>query len=136
MWYILEKPLGLKDYYGPYSSMHRDLISAEYSQNALTLIQRVNRFLTSFGEYRKILHGWKPEGYVLADNPETKRPSKHSSMQAVDLYDPEGDLDQFIMDNQKLLESCCLWAEHPATTKGWTHLQSIAPKSGRRIFYP
>lgn len=135
-WYIMSKPLGLKDYYGQYASIHRDLITTEFAQNALTLIQRVNRFLTSFGEYRRILYGWKPEAKVLQENPQTQRPSRHSSMQAVDLLDPEGDLDQFVMDNQRLLESCVLWAEHPATTKGWCHLQSVAPKSGRRIFYP
>jgi hypothetical protein len=137
VWYKMSKPLGLKEYYGQYGATHRELISTEYAQNSLTLISRVNRFLTSFGEYRRILYGWRPEDTIIHPAyPEAKRISKHGSMQAIDLCDPEADLDQFVMDNQKLLESCGLWAEHPATTKGWCHLQSVAPKSGRRIFYP
>lgn len=136
VWYKMSKPLGLKEYYGIYGTTHREYITTQYAQNALTLVQRVNRFLTSFGEYRRILFGWKPEGTIIDIHPQMNRISKHSSMQAIDLCDPEGDLDQFVMDNQRLLESCALWAEHPAATKGWCHLQSIAPKSGRRIFYP
>lgn len=58
--------------------------------------------------------------------------------QAIDLADPEGLLDDWLMSDTGLdaMGAIGLWMEHPAATKGWTHLQSIPPASGRRVFYP
>lgn len=134
-WCVMAKPLSIREYYGSITIEQRQLITPEMSQNAATLIGRVNRFLSVFGEYRRILAGWIPEPVNHAW-PHAPVACKNATMEAVDLHDPEGDLDQFVMDNQKLLQTCSLWAEHPATTRGWCHLQSVPPKSGRRIFYP
>jgi len=58
--------------------------------------------------------------------------------QAIDLADPDGDLDEWLMtaEGQAALVEIGLWMEHPAATKSWTHLQTVPPKSGRRTFYP
>jgi hypothetical protein len=58
--------------------------------------------------------------------------------QAIDIYDPDGDLDEWLMTDKGLavLDSIGLWIEHPSCTKGWCHLQTIPPKSNRRVFFP
>jgi len=75
--------------------------------------------------------GWRPpECPIGAPN------SAHKTGQAVDLYDPAGELDTWIMAHQYMLPECGLYLEHPAATRGWTHLQTRAVKSGSRVFYP
>lgn len=56
--------------------------------------------------------------------------------QAVDLYDPDGALDDWCLAHPERLAEAGLWQEHPAATKGWLHLQSIPPRSRNRVFYP
>ena len=110
-------------------------MTPEIEANALELIDRVNLLLESFGEDRKVNSGWRPP-QVNARMPNAARSSKHMLGLAVDLDDPEGDLDQWCLENENELERLRLWQEHPASTKGWCHLQSVPPKSGRRVFYP
>ena len=63
--------------------------------------------------------------------------SLHITCQAVDLYDPDGSLDAWLLDNaDTVLKDLGLWLEHPAATKGWAHVQTKPPRSGRRVFYP
>jgi hypothetical protein len=56
--------------------------------------------------------------------------------QACDLYDPEGDIDEWALARPEVLARIGLWQEHPSATKGWAHFQIIPPKSGNRVFYP
>lgn len=81
--------------------------------------------------------GWRPPALNEA-TPGAAARSKHMSGQAIDLYDPDGDLDDWLMtgEGQAALQALGLWMEHPAATKGWAHLQTVPPRSGRRVFYP
>lgn len=81
--------------------------------------------------------GWRP----LTINNQVKGAavrSKHITAEACDLYDPEGVIDDYLMSEagQRVLTSARLWLEHPAATKGWSHVQTVPPASGRRTFYP
>jgi hypothetical protein len=64
--------------------------------------------------------------------------SKHMSGEACDLYDPDGLIDDFLMgeEGQRALVDLRLFLEHPSATKGWCHVQTVAPRSGKRVFYP
>jgi hypothetical protein len=64
--------------------------------------------------------------------------SKHMTGEAVDLYDPEGDIDNFLMSGQgqRVLASLGLYIEHPSATKSWSHIQIVPPRSQSRVFYP
>lgn len=128
-------PISLADYLSNVPRQYMPDFTDELRSNAMNLLTRVNRFMAKFGQFRKVNSGWRPPAYN-ATVPNAAPRSKHMTCQAIDIYDPEGDLDQFVLDNQKLMEACGLWAEHPAATKGWCHLQSVPPLSGRRIFYP
>ena len=64
--------------------------------------------------------------------------SKHMTGEAVDLYDPEGDIDNFLLSGagQRVLASLGLYIEHPSATKSWSHIQIVPPRSQLRVFYP
>lgn len=81
--------------------------------------------------------GWRPP-VVNAGTPGAAVNSKHMTGQALDIYDPDGDLDDWLMtgEGQAALAALGLWHEHPSATKGWAHIQTVPPRSGRRTFYP
>lgn len=58
----------------------------------------------------------------------------HELSLAVDVADPDNIADNDITD--ELLASYGLYREAPLSTDTWTHLQSVAPKSGHRTFIP
>lgn len=82
-----------------------------------------------------ITSGWRPMAINQSTRGAAPR-SLHITCQACDLYDPEGVIDDWCMDHLDVLEQLGLWLEHPSATKGWCHVQTLAPRSGRRVFYP
>ena len=62
--------------------------------------------------------------------------SSHLTGCACDIADADSKLADYIMTNQELLEECDLYAEDFDSTPTCVHLQSVPPKSGRRIFKP
>lgn len=98
------------------------------------LLSAVNGLLIKFGQYRKVTSGYRTQQANTAAGGATK--SRHMEARAIDLSDPDGKLDEFCMANLDLLESLGLYLEHPSATKGWTHLQILPPRSGKRVFIP
>lgn len=107
----------------------------EIEASAQQIVQRVNGLLLAFGEPRGVNSGWRPSA-INAATPGSAQFSKHMTGQACDLADPHGDLDEWCLDNLEILEQLGLWLEHPAATKGWCHVQTVPPRSGKRVFYP
>ena len=60
--------------------------------------------------------------------------SSHKEARAVDVYDPQGNLDDWITD--EILEAPGLYREAPNSTEGWAHLTTRPPPSGKRTFIP
>ena len=123
-------------------------LSVQILKNAEVLVGKLNRLLARADDAgvtfeinpvtKTILNsGWRPPA-VNATTKGAAVNSKHMTGEAVDVYDPDGDLDEWLLseDGQEALEDIGLWMEHPAATKGWSHLQTKPPRSGRRIFYP
>lgn len=79
--------------------------------------------------------GWRPP-QINGQVKNAAVRSKHMTGQACDLYDPEGAIDDWLMDNLPADRSLGLWMEHPSATKGWSHVQIIPPASGKVCFYP
>lgn len=126
----------LSDYWMGRDKKYPDAFTLEIEGNAVELLDRVNALLADFGEERKVNSGWRPPE-VNSKTPNAAVKSKHMMGLAVDLDDPEGDLDDWCMENDgERLVQFGLWMEHPSATKGWCHLQSSPPKSGKRVFYP
>lgn len=114
-----------------------DMIRAAASETVAraNLLLSSYRAITKDDERRIVNSGWRP-ALINAATPGAAPRSKHMSGQAIDICDPEGDLDEWCMEHPEVLQSIGLWMEHPSATKGWAHVQIVAPKSGRRVFYP
>jgi hypothetical protein len=79
--------------------------------------------------------GWRPPS-VNACTPGASATSLHMTGEALDLHDPAGEIDAWLMtpQGQYTLERLGLWLEHPDSTPGWCHLQTRPPRSGNRVF--
>lgn len=112
-------------------------MTPQIEKNAMLTVQLANALLAEFGRGCKVASGWRPPE-VNAKIPGAALNSKHMTGQAIDLVDPDGDLDEWLLteEGQAAMAKIGLWQEHPAATKGWCHVQTIAPRSGRRTFYP
>jgi Peptidase M15 len=112
-------------------------MTPQIQANAYTTVALANALLAVFGQGRKVNSGWRPPA-VNAATPNAAPMSKHMTGQAIDLADPEGDLDDWLMsaEGHDTMKQLGLWHEHPAATKGWAHLQTVPPRSGNRTFYP
>mgnify|MGYP000092967363 FL=1 len=62
--------------------------------------------------------------------------SNHKQGLAVDRYDPGDLIDAWCMAHQDRLAFHGIWIEHPDATLGWSHWQSVSPRSGNRVFRP
>ena len=62
--------------------------------------------------------------------------SSHLYGCAVDIADQQGQLASWLQVRIVKLAECGLWMENPDKTKGWVHLSTYMPKSGKRIFNP
>ena len=140
--------ISLQDYWMGRDREFPMAMSPDLERNALRMVELANKVLMlakSAGVTMErhprtgtaVSSGWRPPT-VNAATPNAAPNSKHMTGQAIDLYDPDGDLDEWLMtpDGQKVLADLGVWMEHPAATKGWCHLQSLPPRSGRRVFYP
>jgi len=112
-------------------------LTVELANKALVLAKTAGVSLESSPRTGNIVSsGWRPPD-INAGTPGAAVKSKHLTCQAIDLYDPDGDLDEWLLDvADTVLRDLGLWLEHPAATKGWAHLQTVPPRSGRRVFYP
>lgn len=138
----------LNDYWMGRDKQYPFALSTDIKRNAETTVELANKLLTLAKVAGVTLEtnprtktivssGWRPPE-VNAAVPGAAAKSKHMTGQAIDLYDPDGDLDDWCMSDggQKVLADLGLWLEHPSATKGWCHVQTVPPRSGRRVFYP
>lgn len=79
--------------------------------------------------------GWRPP-LVNASTPNASKTSLHMTGLAGDIYDPDGKIDDYLMDNQDIMVEFGIWLEHPDNTPTWSHWQIVPPKSGNRVFRP
>ncbi|MEL4181248.1 D-Ala-D-Ala carboxypeptidase family metallohydrolase [Roseateles sp. PN1] len=138
----------IENYFMGRREQYPQALTADIERNAKLTIELASRLLTQARSYGVSLDlnsktgsvvssGWRPPAYnatVAGAAPN----SKHMTGQAIDIFDPDGDLDDWLMtgEGQAALTAIGLWIEHPASTKGWSHLQTVPPRSGRRVFYP
>lgn len=79
--------------------------------------------------------GWRPPQINTKAGGAAR--SCHLSGEAIDLYDPDGKLDEFCLAaSHWVLRELGLWLEDPKATPGWCHVQTKPPRSGRRVFLP
>lgn len=136
----------LAHYYLGRDLTHGHLLTPELRANAARTVEAANKLLVlaklagvSLEANRHghlVNSGWRPPD-INAGTPGAAVKSLHMRCLAIDLYDPDGDLDEWALANaDTVLKDLGLWLEHPAATKGWCHVQLVPPRSGRRTFYP
>lgn len=131
----------LTDYYAGRDKQYPNELTDSIRENAAQIVARANLLVTAYREDtgdsdpHYVTSGWRPP-QVNAGISNAAPRSKHMTGQAIDLADPEGELDDWCMDNLDVLEQLGLYLEHPSATKSWTHLQCVPPKSGKRVFWP
>src|SRR6266568_2846723 len=94
----------LEQYFMGRDLAYSDELTDEIRENATTLLQVVND-LTEF-HYQKevqVSSGWRPPS-INAATPGAAKKSCHMTGEAVDIRDSKGELQDFLMANQKLLE--------------------------------
>lgn len=138
----------LKDYWMGRDQQYPHALSTEIRGEAGRTVELLNRLLQGLSAAgikpprnprtgSVLTSGWRPPDVNEATLGAAPR-SHHIWGRAADIYDPEGEIDDYLLTTggQELLTTLGLWMEHPAATKGWCHVQTRPPRSGRRVFYP
>jgi hypothetical protein len=136
----------LRDYYLGRDITHGHLLGSDLRANAARTVEVANQLLQRAvaggvtmdknGRGHLVNSGWRPPDINARTRGAALR-SLHMQCLAIDISDPDGDLDDWCLDNaDTVLRALGLWLEHPAATKGWCHVQLQPPRSGRRVFYP
>ena len=137
----------LNDYYMGRDRTHGHLLGSDLRANAARTVESATALLVLAKTAGVSLEanprtgslvnsGWRPPD-INSSTPGAAARSLHMQGLAIDLHDPDGDLDDWLLDNaDTVLRDLALWLEHPAATKGWAHVQLRPPRSGRRVFYP
>jgi hypothetical protein len=140
--------ISVNDYFMGRREKYPQSLTADIEREAARTADLASKLLTQAETYgvtvdmhpvnkSPVSSGWRPPE-VNAATPNAALRSKHMTGQAVDIYDPDGDLDEWLMtgEGQAAMTALGLWHEHPSATKGWAHLQTVPPRSGRRTFFP
>lgn len=107
----------------------------EVQANLKVLHEKINIVREKFGKPMIVSSGWRsPE--INASTPGAAKASKHLVGLAVDIYDKDGVLWKWVIENLQLMQDLALYIEDKRFTNTWVHFQIGPPKSGKRIFKP
>lgn len=125
------------------------VVPEEYKQNLKLLLRGINLIRISYGLPMTITSGWRTMAKHIAiykekalkagkefDLKQVPMKSNHLTCSAVDIYDPNGSLQKWVLANIPLLEQAGLYCEDFKYTNGWCHFQIVKPASGKRFFIP
>lgn len=116
----------------------------EFENNLLELLIKINKVRDAYGRPMTVTSGFRSmEDHLriyrekgITDKSKIPMKSKHLFCQAVDIYDPKGELKKWVKDNLKLIEEIGLWMEDFDSTPNWVHFQILPPASNARFFKP
>lgn len=119
-------------------------LEVEIQNNLTDLLEKINKVRSLYGKPMKITSGLRSkEDQIRIYNQKgitdlTKIPmgSRHLYGQAIDVFDPNRELQQWCLNNIDKLEEIGLWCEDFSDTPNWNHFQTVPPKSGKRFFKP
>lgn len=136
----------LRDYWMGRDAQYPLALTPAIRANAVRTVDLANQLLGAALKAGLTLHGkadgslvnsgWRPPA-VNAATAGASPTSLHMTGEAVDLHDPDGALDAWLLKGgQPDLIRLGLWLEHPDATPGWAHVQTKPPRSGNRVFRP
>lgn len=138
-------PISIEDYVGPWAGSIDWTV--ERQANAARLLSVINPLEEEMTRDYGILFLTNPKtktqvsgetlgGFRPQSAPVGAPHSAHKEGLAVDRYDPNGMIDEWMMNHQDRLAELGVHIEHPSTTPGWSHWTIRAPGSGLPVFYP
>jgi hypothetical protein len=102
---------------------------------AMLLVDKINELnrRLKIGKL-SISSGFRPSD-VNSQVPNAAKKSGHMRGFAIDIYDPNGELDALLSSDigQDALEALGLWQEHPDHTKTWAHIDYISRPVRERL---
>jgi hypothetical protein len=120
------------------------MLETSIQENLNILLQKINVIRTAWARPMTVTSGLRTMEHHLqiyarkgiTDPKKIPMKSKHLYGQAVDISDPNRELQNWCKKNISLLESTGLWMEDFSVTKNWCHFQIVPPASGKRFFMP
>lgn len=113
----------------------------EISDNIDKLLKVLNVIREAYGKPLIISSGWRPPS-VNAKIANAAKKSLHMQGLACDFKDADGKFDEWLDNNQDLLESLGAWQESCAATPNWAHIDigvrviKTRPNCKKRQFNP
>lgn len=107
----------------------------EISNNLDKLLIPLNKIRDAYGKPMVVTSGWRPKA-INSVTPGAAAKSKHMLGLATDIFDPNGDLVKWVLQNLDLLKTLDIYCEDFRWTSSWVHFQLGPPSSGKRIFVP
>ncbi len=134
--------IDLSTYYNGREEAFKGELTDEIRRNAEDMVAKANQLLKRAGLQHvcSVNSGWRPR-QVNDATPNASATSYHLTGRAVDLPDPDRTLTAWCVNNLEVLAEIGLWMEDPRWTYDgngdhWVHVQTVPPKSGRRVFVP
>lgn len=113
-----------------------DNLPAEHQANLNTLLYKVNEIRAAWNKPMTVTSGYRSaddqmriykekadKKGVAFDESKVPMRSKHLIGAAVDIYDPNQELQAWCKNNEALLNSIGVWCEDFSTTTNWVHFQ-------------
>lgn len=102
-------------------------------KNMEKLLIACNLIRDLYGKPMTVSSGYRPTS-VNAATPGSAKASAHLTCEACDFEDKDRKLIQWLLRNMDILERAGLYMESPINTPTWVHVQTRAPRSGKRVF--
>ena len=112
--------------------------------NLKELLEKINKIRTAWAKPMTVTSGLRTmEDHLriyaqkgITDKAKIPMKSRHLFGQAVDISDPNKDLQKWCKANESVLADVGLWMEDFSATSNWCHFQIVPPASGKRWFMP
>lgn len=140
--------ISMADYFGKYGKDHKDVTPARYA-NAQRLLTKVNSLMAIAmvngiefpvnPNTKTQISGVTNGGYRPQNCPIGAPNSAHKQCLAVDIFDPKGEIDEWLNNSKEAREAIKdldMYFEAMSATVGWSHWSILKPASGRRFFSP
>lgn len=126
-------------------------LDKEIQSNLNILLEKVNKIRTLWGKPMIITSGLRTKedqiriykeksdkAGLMFDESRVPMSSQHIHGAAVDIFDPDKELQKWCIDNEKELEQIGIWMESFSMTPNWVHIQ-VFPygswKQGKSIWF-
>lgn len=129
--------ISLQAYFKGRDAQYADEYTDDIQRNAIITVARANDLLARAGrsDIHTVNSGWRPKG-VNDATANAASSSRHLTAEAADLPDADRTLATWCVDNLDVLGQIGLWIEDPRWTPTWLHVQTVPPKSGKRVYIP